>query len=269
MDRARTGEPAGRPGQQDRRVLVTGSANGIGAACARWFAADGWSVIGVDLADPALPEQMAAGEHFAIVGSVTDGRTWDRARNYVSEGGRALHALVNNAALQLEVPLLETDIEELTRVIDVNVVGMFRGLRLADEVLAPGGAIINMGSVLGFTADPMLGAYSVSKGAVLQLTRSAALAFADRGIRVNAVCPGAVLTPLTTRTWDMAPDPAEARRQMEALYPIGRIAEAADIAEIVGFLASDAARSMTGSIVTADGGLTATNAEFGLTQTLR
>jgi NAD(P)-dependent dehydrogenase (short-subunit alcohol dehydrogenase family) len=248
-------------------AIVSGSAAGIGAACARWFAAHGWQVLGIDQDPPGLPAGLD-GPHAGVVGSVTDDAVWDQAREHVLRAAGSLRALVNNAACQLERPLLATSVEEFTSVLDVNVVGMFRGLRLADEQMSDGGAIINMGSVLGFTADPVLGAYSVSKGAVMQLTRSAALAFASRGIRVNAVCPGAVRTPLTTRVWDLASDPDEARRRMEQLYPIGHIAEPEDIAEVVGFLASDAARSMTGSMLTADGGLTATNAEFGLTSGL-
>jgi NAD(P)-dependent dehydrogenase (short-subunit alcohol dehydrogenase family) len=249
-------------------VVVTGAAAGIGAACARWFAAHGWHVVGVDITAPGLAADFHGTEQVGIVGSVTTSGTWDRVRHHLQQRPLALRALVNNAALQLEQPLLQTSIEDFAAVLDVNVIGMFRGIRLADELMIDSGTIVNMGSILGSTADPVLGAYSVSKGAVLQLTRSAALALAHRNIRVNAVCPGAVRTPLTIRVWDLAENPAKAQRQMEQLYPIGRIAEPDDIAEVVGFLSTDASRAMTGSLLTADGGLTATNAEFALTRTL-
>ncbi|GIH64127.1 SDR family oxidoreductase [Microbispora siamensis] len=249
-------------------VLITGSGAGIGAACAGWFAESGWLVLGVDLGAAPLPLDLSRG-HVAIRGDVTADATWAEAAERLGAMPGRLRAVVNNAAHQLELPLLETSVEDFSRVLDVNVVGMFRGLRFADAHLADGGAVVNMGSILGFTADPVLGAYSASKGAVINLTRAAALAFAPRGIRVNAVCPGAVRTPLTTRVWDLADDPDQARRQMESLYPLGRIAEPGDIAELVGFLAGPASRSMTGSLVVADGGLTATNAEYAFTAGLR
>jgi NAD(P)-dependent dehydrogenase (short-subunit alcohol dehydrogenase family) len=258
----------GNPTQAARPlVLITGSAAGIGAACARWFASAGWRVLGIDRAPVPLPDLDDT--HIAFTGSVASHESWQEVSEWLTAAGLRLRAMVNNAAHQIEIPLLQTSVEEFQQVLDVNVIGMFRGLKLADTHMERGGAIVNMGSVLGYTADPLLGAYSTSKGAVLQLTRNAALAFAERDIRVNAVCPGAVDTPLTTRVWDRTGDPVAARRQMESLYPLGRIAEAGEIAELVGFLVSPSSRSMTGSLLIADGGLTATNAEFALTRGIR
>jgi NAD(P)-dependent dehydrogenase (short-subunit alcohol dehydrogenase family) len=220
-------------------------------------------VLGIDQADEVLPEGLP-GNHLAVKGTIAGVEVWQLAHERAAAYGR-LDAMVNNAAFQLEKPLLATTVEEFEQVLAVNVTGMFRGLRLADVLMRDGGSIVNMASVLGYTADPVLGAYSTSKGAVVQLTRNAALAFAGRRIRVNAVCPGAVATPLTTRVWDLTGDPAEARRQMERLYPLRRIADPSDIAEVVAFLISPASKNMTGSLLVADGGLTATNAEYALT----
>jgi len=122
--------------------------------------------------------------------------------------------------------------------------------------------------VLASTGDPLLGAYCATKGGVANLTRVAAVSYARQGIRVNSVCPGAVATPLTTRVWDLADDPAAARREMESLYPMGRIVEPGEVAAVVAFLASDMASAVTGASVAVDCGLTAANAEFALVRDL-
>jgi NAD(P)-dependent dehydrogenase (short-subunit alcohol dehydrogenase family) len=263
-----TNSPSSAPASangQPSAVVVTGAANGIGAATARHLSANGWQVIGVDIV-PATGESPAgAASPIMLEGDVSDPAAWDMVADALASRGLALSGLVNNAAMQLELPLLETTLDQFRRTLDVNVTGMFLGLRLADRLMAAGSAIVNLGSVVGFTADPILGAYCASKGAVLNLTRAAALSFGPRGIRVNAVCPGAVRTPLTTRIWDLAADPSAAQRQMEAAYPRGRISEPEEIASVIAFLLSPASVAMTGSLVIADGGLTATNAEYGVT----
>jgi NAD(P)-dependent dehydrogenase (short-subunit alcohol dehydrogenase family) len=247
-------------------VVVTGAANGIGAAIARRLSSDGWEVIGIDLV-PAADDgaTVGAASWSLLKGDVSDPASWDRVAEILTQRRLTLSGLVNNAAMQLELPLLDTTLDQFRRTLDVNVTGFFLGLKLADRLMPAGGAIVNLGSVVGFTADPVLGAYCASKGAVLNLTRSAALSFGPRGIRVNAVCPGAVRTPLTTRIWDMAADPEAAQREMERAYPRGRISEPDEIASVIAFLLSPASVAMTGSMVVADGGLTATNAEYGVT----
>lgn len=265
MTKSPSPAPASAEGQPQPAVVVTGAANGIGAATARHLSANGWQVIGIDIV-PATGENPAgAGPWIMLEGDVSDPGAWDMVAGVLASRGLTLSGLVNNAAMQLELPLLETTLDQFRRTLDVNVTGTFLGLRLADGLMAAGSAIVNLGSVVGFTADPILGAYCASKGAVLNLTRAAALSFGPRGIRVNAVCPGAVRTPLTTRIWDLADDPAAAQRQMEAAYPRGRISDPEEIASVIAFLLSPASVAMTGSLVIADGGLTATNAEYGVT----
>jgi NAD(P)-dependent dehydrogenase (short-subunit alcohol dehydrogenase family) len=238
-------------------AVVTGAASGIGAASAAALSAAGATVIGVDLNEPSGPADLAD----LVVGDVTDDATWDRAALAAGRHGR-WDVLVNNAALQIEQNIVETDAATFTRVLDVNVVGAFRGIRAAAAVMTRGASIVNIASIMSFTADPLLGAYPSSKAALLNLTRTMALALARRGIRVNAVCPGSVLTPLTTRILDLAEDPAEARRRLESISPSGDLVTVEEVASVVTFLASDASSGMSGSSVVVDKGLTAANPEW-------
>lgn len=246
-------------------VVITGAANGIGAATGRRLSAHGWRVIGIDLVPAVDGSPDDEPPWIMLQGDVSAPASWEMVAEVLTRRQLNLSGLVNNAAMQLELPLLDTTLEQFRRTLDVNVTGMFLGLKLADRVMPTGSAIVNLGSVVGFTADPVLGAYCASKGAVLNLTRAAALSFARKGIRVNAVCPGAVRTPLTTRVWDMAADSEAAQRQMEQAYPRGRISDPEEIASVIEFLLSPASVAMTGSMIVADGGLTATNAEYGVT----
>jgi NAD(P)-dependent dehydrogenase (short-subunit alcohol dehydrogenase family) len=220
-------------------------------------------VVGVDISDAS---DDLVGERFSYFqGDVRDEGSISAAiASVAGSDNHSLDIFVNNAAIQIEKSLDETTTEEFDDLLAVNLRGVFIGCKLAASAMANGGSIINLGSVLGFTGDPLLGAYSATKGGVLNLTRSAALAYARRGIRVNAICPGAVLTELTTRVWALAPDPKAARKRMEEIYPMGRIVLPEEIASIAVFLASSESSAMTGSMIVADAGLTAANAEFAL-----
>jgi NAD(P)-dependent dehydrogenase (short-subunit alcohol dehydrogenase family) len=243
-------------------AIVTGSSNGIGRAITDRFTAEGAIVIGVDLSPPVgeSPAELVQGD---VADPHVMGSTIDAA---VSEHGR-LDILVNNAALQIEKSFAETTDEDLERMWKVNVAAVFAGCRLGAAAMAAGGggSIINLASMLSFTADPVLSGYSTTKGAVAQVTRNAAASFGRQGVRVNAICPGSVLTPLTSRIWDMAPDPAAARAAMEAVYPLGRIVMPEEVAGPAVFLAGDDASAITGAMIPVDCGVTAANAEYGIT----
>jgi NAD(P)-dependent dehydrogenase (short-subunit alcohol dehydrogenase family) len=241
--------------------VVTGCASGIGRAIARRFLEEGAIVVGLDVSD--APDDLVGDQFSYLRGDVREERSISAAIASAAGGG-SLDIFVNNAAIQLEKVLDDTTVEEFDELLAVNLRGVFIGCKLAATAMTNGGSIINLGSVLGFTGDPLLAAYSATKGGVVNLTRSAALAYARRGIRVNAICPGAVLTELTTRVWALAPDPTEARRQMERIYPMGRIVLPEEIASIAVFLGSSESSAMTGSMIVADAGLTAANAEFAL-----
>ncbi|MFV0462495.1 MAG: SDR family NAD(P)-dependent oxidoreductase [Nostocoides sp.] len=242
---------------QARVAVVSGAASGIGAESAVALSAAGAKVIGIDLHEPADRSSLVD----FITGDVTDDSTWRAVTDTVAGHGR-WDVLVNNAALQIEENILDTDPETFARVLDVNVIAAFRGIKAATAFMQHGGSIINVASIMSFTADPLLGAYPSSKAAILNLTRSAALALARRGVRVNAICPGSVLTPLTTRILDLADDPDEARRRLESISPSGDLTTVAEVASVVAFLASDASTGMSGSSLVVDKGLTAANPEW-------
>lgn len=238
-----------------RTAIVTGAANGIGLASARALDEAGARVVGLDLHDrDDFPGEL-------VVGDVTVPATCAELVDRVPPGSPSV--LINNAALQLERRLGATSEEDVRRVFDVNVLAAIRLTRLFAQRAGVGSSVVNLASILGLTGDPELGAYTVSKGAVVNLTRTVALEYAGQ-LRVNAVCPGAIRTPLTTRVWDVSDDPEQAEAEMTRLYPVGRIGEPEDVAMVVAFLASDLASFVNGTMVTVDGGLLAANAEWAL-----
>ncbi|WP_051342393.1 SDR family NAD(P)-dependent oxidoreductase [Pseudonocardia spinosispora] len=238
------------------RALVTGGAAGIGAGCVSALQQAGAFVVSLDLVEPATarPDRV-------VTGDVTDPAVRAHALDTLGTDGPVL--LVNNAALQLELRLAETTDEQIARLLSVNVAAAASLTRDFAARAATGSSIVNMASVLGVTGDPALAAYTLTKAAIVNLTRTTALEYAGR-IRVNAVLPGAIRTPLTTRAWDASPDPEQARRRQTALYPAGRVGEPEDVGPVVAFLASPLAGFMTGALVAVDGGLSAANAEWAL-----
>lgn len=241
-------------------AIVTGGANGIGAACVRGLQAAGATVTAVDVSD--LTESPA--DH-RIAGDVTHQDTRERALKSLLDSQLDRWMLVNNAALQIDKRLEDTSAAELDRLWAVNVAAVV-DLTKSFAAAAPAGSnVVNMGSVLGVTGDPALAGYTITKGAIANFTRTAALAFAPK-VRVNAVLPGAIRTPLTTRAWDGTNDPENAERRMTSIYPLRRIGEPDDVAGLVAFLGSSLATFITGAQLPVDGGLLAANAEWGLEQ---
>jgi 2,3-dihydro-2,3-dihydroxybenzoate dehydrogenase len=240
-----------------RVVAVAGGASGMGAATARRFAAAGDSVVALDLNDPlpgALPDRVDARRL-----DVTDSEACDAAiGRIVAEHGR-LDVLVNAAGIILRAGTLDTSDEDWRRVFAVNVDGVFYASRAAVRAMVAtgGGAIVNIASINSIVASPNVTAYCATKGAVMMLTRAMAIDFARQNIRVNAVCPGEVDTPMLRAGGRAEPLDDDAIAALgERVVPTGRIADPDEIAAVIEFLASPGASYMTGAAVSVDAGYT-------------
>jgi meso-butanediol dehydrogenase / (S,S)-butanediol dehydrogenase / diacetyl reductase len=236
-------------------VVVTGGGSGMGAACVAEFASRGAHVVVVDR--NADPEAIAAAGHAAVVavGDVSDSAFCDAViANCVEQFGR-VDVVVNAAGVIVRASGVETSDEAWHRIMSVNVSGTFFMCRAALRVMkaAGGGAIVNFGSIWGDLGSAGVAAYCASKGAVHNLTRALAMDHAADGIRVNAVCPGEVRTPML-QSERSEPVTAELLVRIASSVPMGRLAEPIEIARVVVFLASDHASYMTGSMVNVDAG---------------
>lgn len=232
-------------------ALVTGGASGIGEACIRQFHAAGAKVVIADLnADAADKLATELGEGAAATRvDVSDAESCAAMVKFATDRFGRLDIAVNNAGISTELaPIAETTVEDWRKVVSINLDGVFYCLKAQIPAIGEGGSIVNIASIMGAVARTGAAAYISSKHAVVGLTKTAALECADKGVRVNAIGPGYVETPLLQQAT------LEALDEIASLHPIGRLAKPDEIASAVMFLATPAASFITGAYYPVDGG---------------
>lgn len=236
-----------------RAAIVTGYTRGIGAATAHRLAAEGASLVLVARAesDVDLP-----GDAVVVRGDIADASTAAAAVDAALDRFGRLDVLVNNAGVDFTSDLLEAAEADVRAVFDTNFFGALFMLQAAARAMR-GGAIVNVTSRLASIGVETMSIYGASKGALLSLTRGAAIDLARRGIRVNAVAPGLTATPLFDEWVSAQPDPESFREKVAATIPQGRVGTPEDVAAAIVFLASDEAAHITGASLAVDGGYTA------------
>ncbi len=246
-------------GLAGRVCLVTGGAQGIGEACCRRFAREGALVVIADMDDErgtALASELGG---LYVHCDVGDKAQVDALVAQVRDEAGRIDVLVNNAGIFKAADFLDLSEADFDAVLRVNLKGAFlMAQAVARAMVQDGvrGSIVHMSSVNGVMAIPSIASYNVSKGGINQLTRVMALALADHGIRVNAVAPGTIATELAAQAVLTSED---ARRKILSRTPMKRLGEPEEVADVVAWLASDAASYVTGEIVTVDGGRMALN----------
>ena len=247
---------------QDKVAVITGAASGIGRATALLFAGEGARVVVADWDKSAggrIAEEIvnAGGEAVFVHTDVSRADDVRSLINAAIEAYGRLDVLFNNAGVEGElVPTADCSLENWDRVIGINLKGVFLGMKYAIPHMIGngGGAIINNASVAGVVGFAGLPAYCASKGGVIQLTKAAALEYAKTGLRVNAICPGVIATPMVERVLG---DSEEMKKTFEALEPVGRFGTPEEVARLALFLATEDSSFCTGAPFIVDGGFVA------------
>ncbi|MFD1454533.1 glucose 1-dehydrogenase [Levilactobacillus lanxiensis] len=241
---------------QNKTALITGGAGGIGIGIAKCYLREGARIILTDLNESAAEKDLVQANDQAsfVKQDVTSEDTWQAIIGDITAKYGQLDILVNCAGILPEMkPLDEITLSKWQRVIDINLTGNFLGMKHAIKAMkAHGGSIIDISSIAGMVASPLISSYSASKGGTRMLTKAAAIDATTKGynIRVNSVHPGVINTPMTS-------GPSDQVAQVSAAIPMKRVGQPQDIGEICVYLGSDESNYVTGSEFTVDGGYTA------------
>jgi NAD(P)-dependent dehydrogenase (short-subunit alcohol dehydrogenase family) len=246
----------------DKVALITGAAKGIGAGIAERFVDSGAAVVVFDIDGSgagALAERLRSnGRVLAVQGDVAEEADVKAAVERTATTFGRFDVLVNNAGIELAGHLPDYTSAQWDRQLAVNLKGAFLFSKYAiPHMRAHGGSIVNISSVHAFVSYPGNAGYDASKGGLLALTRALALDHGRDGIRVNAICPGYIDTPMTQDWLAKVPDRDETVRQLLSIHPVGRIGTPRDVADAALVLASDAASFISGTHLVVDGGMTA------------
>jgi NAD(P)-dependent dehydrogenase (short-subunit alcohol dehydrogenase family) len=250
-------------GKLDGKVaVVTGAAMGIGRSTAVLLAREGARVVIADVDEAQAEETLRSiedlgGEALFARTDVSSSRDVEAAINAAVQTFGGIDVLHNNAAVALGATVVDTTDELWSRVLDVNLGGVYRGCKYAipHMIRNGGGSIINSTSVQALRGFAGWAAYAASKGGILSLTRQVALEYAEHNIRVNCVAPGTIMTPLNEKVFAEAEDPEALVETWNRMHPIGRFGQPEEVAEAVLFLASDSSSFVTGHCLVVDGGL--------------
>ena len=247
---------------QDKRILISGGTSGIGLAAAKLFLQAGAKVAlmgrSEQRGEAALQELEAGDRAIFVQGDVSRLADCRQALQQVIDKWAGLDVLVNSAGIYVEGAIEDMTEEDIATVLDINVKGTYYLSQAAVPYLKESrGNMVNVASDAGVHGNYYCSLYCASKGAVVMFTKALALELAGFGVRVNAIAPGDILTPLTEAQLQASPNREDALREMASVYPLGRIGTAEEAAPAIKFLASPEAAFITGTILTVDGGLTA------------
>ncbi len=255
---------------KDKTAIVTGAASGIGLATALKFGQEGAAVMCADLNGEGAERAAArivdlGGRAASFKMDVTKEAEVQALVAETVNRWERVDVMFNNAGIEFGIPVTQVSELQWDSLIDVNLKGVFLGCKhvLPQMAKQKSGAIVNTASVAGLRGVAFLSTYCASKGGVVLLTKSLAVEWAQFGIRVNAVCPGVIRTPMAERAIQAggglggAATPEETWKQLAAAHPLGRVGEAEEVAEAVTFLASDQASFITGVALSVDGGMNA------------